>query len=98
MDNPFNLSPSGNAIFNINTKATSGMLFTGIGEMHLNNLVTTTNLPQLSQTCLKKREDEIGSVLETFAKHLTKRTLIKEKELSEQKLDESTTGSTGIDV
>ena len=98
MDNPFNLSPSGNAIFDINTKAASGMLHAGIGEMHLNNLFATMNLPQISHTSLKKREDEIGSVLETFAKHSAESSLINEKELSEQKPDESATGSTGIDV
>ena len=93
-DNPFNISPSGNAIFDINTKAASGMLHAGIGERHLNNLFATMNLPQISHTSLKKREDEIGSVLESFAKQSVESALLKEKELSEQNIEETT----GIDI
>ena len=40
-DNPYNLTPRGNAIFDVNTKAASGMLHAGIGETHLNNLLST---------------------------------------------------------
>ena len=92
------LLPSGNAIFDINTKAASGMLHAGIGERHLNNLFATMNLPQISHTSLKKREDEIGSVLESFTRHSVESALSKEMELSEQNTEESTAGNTGIDI
>lgn len=52
-DNPFDLIPPGSAIFDVNTKAASGMLHAGIGEMHLNNLLCTLNLPQISHKVSK---------------------------------------------
>ena len=79
--------PSGNAIFNINTKVASGMLHAGIGETRVNNLFTTMNLPQISHASLKKRENEIGSVLETFAKESADSALATEKELAEKSLE-----------
>ena len=79
--------PSGNAIFDINTKVASGMLHSGIGETHVNNLFTTMNLPQISHASLKKRENEIGLVLETFAKESADSALATEKELAEKSLE-----------
>ena len=80
--NPFNLSPRGCAIFDINTKAASGMLHAGIGETHLNNLLSTVNLPQISPRILKVREEEIGSAMQTFAKASVDSALMKEQELT----------------
>ena len=97
-NNPFNVSPSGNAIFDVNTKAASGMLHAGIGETHLNNLFTTMNLPQITHRSLKKCENEIGPILESFAKQSAANALMQEKELSEKQAEESETGSFGINV
>ena len=66
-ENPFDLTPCGSAIFDINTKAASGILHAGIGDTHLNNLLSVSNLPQTSHKILKARETEIGSVMQTFA-------------------------------
>ena len=60
------------------------MLHAGIGETHINNLLTTMNLPHISHTSLKKRENEIGSVLEMFAKGSADSALETEKELTKE--------------
>ena len=52
-NNPFDLTPKGCSIFDVNTKAASGILHTGIGETHLNNLLSTLNLPQITHRSLK---------------------------------------------
>ena len=83
-DNEYNVLPHGNAIFDINTKTASGMLHAGIGETHINNLLTTMNLPHISHTSLKKRENEISSVLEKFAKGSADSALETEKELTKE--------------
>ena len=45
VDNPFNLTRPGYTIFDVNTKAASGMLHAGIGETYLNNLLCAMNIP-----------------------------------------------------
>ena len=95
-DNPFNVKTPGSAIFDINTKAACGMIHSGIGEAHLNNLPSTMNLPQISHRCLKERETEIGSAMESLAKKLVDAALKKEFELSLK--DTSMGQQTGIEV
>ena len=63
-NNPFNVLPRGSAIFDVNTKAASGMIHAGIGQSHLNNLLSTLNIPQISHTSLKDREEEIGAIID----------------------------------
>ena len=55
VDNLFNLTRPGYAIFDVNTKAASGMLHAGIGETHLNNLLCAMNIPRISHKSLKQR-------------------------------------------
>ena len=55
------------------------MLHAEIGETHLNNLLTSLNLPLFSRSILKNRENEIGTVLETFAKKSARTALFTEK-------------------
>ena len=95
-DNPFNVKTPGSAIFDINTKAACGMIHSGIGEAHLNNLLSTMNLPQISHQCVKERETEIGSVMESLAKKSVNAALKKEFELSLK--DTSMGQQTGIEV
>ena len=95
-DNEYNVLPHGNAIFYINTKAASGMLHAGIGETHINNMLTTMNLPRIGHKSLKKRENEIGAVLEIFAKGLADSALETEKELTEK--NHEVGGVAGIEV
>ena len=84
--NPFELLPRGCAIFDVNTKAASGMLHAGIGEAHLNNLLSTLNLPQISPRILKVREEEIGSVIQMFANASVDSALVKEQELTNNEI------------
>ena len=60
------------------------MLHAGIGETHLNNLLFTLNLPQISHRILKRREVEIACVIETFAKKSVDNALLKEQELTKK--------------
>ena len=82
VNNPFDLSPRGNAIFDVNTKAASGMLHADIGETHLNNLLSTLNLPRISHRTLKVREEKIGTVIQNFANKSVDAALKKEQELT----------------
>ena len=82
-DNPYDLIPPGSAIFDINTKAALGMLHAGIGEMYLNNLLCTLNLPQISHKSLKVREVKIGCVMQDFANKSVDAALRKEQELTQ---------------
>ena len=59
------------------------MLHAGIGPTDLNNLLTTMNLPEISHRSLKQWEDEIGSVLETYAQNSANSALHEEKNLTE---------------
>ena len=78
-DNPFDINPPGNAIFDVNTKAASGMIHAGMGESDLNNLFSTLNLPTISHRSLKKREIEIGSVMQTHANASVDAALLRDK-------------------
>ena len=46
----------------------SGMLHAGIGASHVNMFLTTMNIPCPTRTTSKKREREVGMILETAAK------------------------------
>ena len=92
-ENPFDRTPPGSAIFDVNTKAASGILHSGIGESDLNSLLSVLNLPQISHKSLKVREVEIGSIIETFANKSVDDALQKEQELTELN-----TGNVGIEV
>ena len=85
-NNPFNVLPHGSAIFDVNTKAASGMIHAGIGQSHLNNLLSTLNIPQISHTSLKDREEEIGAVIETFANNSVDAALMQEQELAAKEM------------
>ena len=70
------------------------MLHAGIGEAHLNNLLSTFSLPQISPRIIKIREEEIGSVMQSFANTSVNHALIKEQELtsSQVSVDENIPG------
>ena len=95
-DNPFDIMPPGNAIFDVNTKAASGIIHAGMGESDLNNLLSTLNLPTISHKSLKKREIEIGSVMQKYANTSADAALIKEQELTQKDL--KITESVGIEI
>ena len=43
------------------------MLHAGIGETHVNNLLTSMNVPPIHHKTLKRREREAGKGIETVA-------------------------------
>ena len=95
-NNTFDLASHGNAIFDVDTKAASGMIHAGAGVTHLNNFLSTLNLPQICHKSLKVREVEIGPVVQSFANKSVDAALIKEQELTQKELNIE--GSVGIEV
>lgn len=83
---------------NINTRAALGSLHAGIGNTHLNNLLSTMNIPTMNHRLFKKREREIGNVVENIARESCKLNLKLEKELAEQSSSPSADGLVGIAV
>ena len=45
-----------------------GMLHAGIGPTHVNAILTSMNVPAVSENTLKAREREVGPVIENVAK------------------------------
>jgi len=48
----------------------SGVLNTGLGEVQLNSLLTTMNVPPISPNNLKIREKEVGDEMIKYAREL----------------------------
>ena len=57
----------GKPTFNINSQAALGCLHTGIGNAHLNNLLSTMNIPTMNHSTFKAREREVGKTVENVA-------------------------------
>ena len=56
-----------------------GMLHAGIGPTHVNAILTSMNVPAVSENTLKAREREVGPVIENFAKSSCLEALEREK-------------------
>ena len=54
------------------------MLHAGIGERHVNNLLSTLNVPGIHQKSLKRREREAGKGLEELTKKSVSDALVLE--------------------
>ena len=83
---------------NINTRAALGSLHAGIGNTHLNNLLSTMNIPTMNHRLFKEREREIGNVVENIAGESCKLNLNLEKVMDEQSSSPSADGLVGIAV
>lgn len=83
-------SPHGQQIFDVNTKLATGMYHSGIGPVQLNNLFTSMNLPNISESLIRRRCDEVGPVLEDLAEESTSKALCEEGHLSATNSIEST--------
>lgn len=59
-----------------------GTLNTGIGLTHLNNVLSSLNIPELHRKTFKTYENEVGPELEKMAEDSCKRATLLEKELS----------------
>jgi hypothetical protein len=55
------------------------MIFCGIGESVVNNLLPALNLPSISHSTLKKREREAGLAIEAVAHETCSETVDVEK-------------------
>ena len=54
--------------FDINTRMALGCLYAGIGQTHINNVLTTLNAPTLNSVTFKLREREVGKAVEGIAR------------------------------
>ena len=54
------------------------MLHAGIGEPHVNNLLTSMNIPPIHHKTLKRRERKAGKGLETVVNRVMAKALLEE--------------------
>ena len=54
--------------FDVNTRVALGCLHAGIGQNHINNLLSTLNAPTINSVTFKLREREVGIAVEGVAK------------------------------
>ena len=66
--------------FDINTRMALGCLHVGIGQTHINNVLSTLNAPTLNSVTFKLREREVGKAVEGIAKSSCQDYLTMEKE------------------
>lgn len=57
----------GPLVSDVNTRAVLGSLHAGMGNTHLNNLLSTMNVPTMNHKLFKRREREVGNALEMVA-------------------------------
>ena len=56
----------------------SGMIHAGLGETHVNNFLTELNIPKSPHKTLKRREREVGSIIDAVGEASCRRSLLKE--------------------
>lgn len=66
--------------FDVNARAALGCLHTGVGNTHLNNLLSILNVPALNSSTFKNREREAGKAIELVAKNSCQQFLNLERE------------------
>ena len=57
----------GSLVSDINTRVVLGSLHAGMGNTHLNNLLSTMNVLTMNHNLFKRREREVGNALEKVA-------------------------------
>ena len=65
--------------FDINTRVALGCLHAGIGQTHINNVLSTINIPTINSSTFKRREREVGKAIENVAKASCGDSVTKEK-------------------
>lgn len=65
--------------FDINTRVALGCLHAGIGQTHINNVLSTSNIPTINSSTFKRREREVGKTIETVARASCQDSLRNEK-------------------
>ena len=73
----------------VNTRAVLGSLHIGIGQTQLNNLLTTLNVPPVSNVLFKRWEREIGNAVEIVTRKSYNEILEKEKKKSRNRISKS---------
>ncbi|XP_078372624.1 uncharacterized protein LOC144656263 [Oculina patagonica] len=66
--------------YDVNTRAALGCLHVGVGNTHLNNLLSTLNIPTMNSSTFKTREREAGKAVEQVAKFSCQHFLNMEKD------------------
>ena len=64
--------PKGPPVFDVNTKVATAMVHVGLGPSHVAETFSVMNIPPPTIRTLKKREREIGPVIEKTAKKAVK--------------------------
>ena len=75
----------GPAAYDSNSRAVLGTLDAGIGETHLNTILTTMNVPPIANNTYKRREREVGLAVEQIAKRSCTNVTTTEKEMEIKK-------------
>ena len=73
-------SAHGPLAFDVNTRAALGCLHTGVGNTHLNNLLSTLNVPAMNSSTFKNQEKEARKAIELVAKNSCQHFLNRERE------------------
>lgn len=84
----------GSLTFDVNSRAALASLHTGIGHTQLNNFLSTMNVPLLNNVTFKKREREVGKVVESLAKKSCHENI--EIEIENAKLSGATADENGL--
>ena len=71
----------GPLVSDINTRAVLGSLHAGMGNTHLNNLMSAMNMPTMNHRLFKRREREVGNDVEKVARESCEMNLNLEKKL-----------------
>ena len=74
----------GPLVSDINTRVVLGSLHAGMGNTHLNNLLSTMNVLTMNHNLFKRREREVGNALEKVATDSCKFNLNLEKKIAEK--------------
>ena len=67
--------------FDVNTRVALGSLHAGIGQSHINNLLSTLNIPSLGSCTFKQREREVGGAIEQVTKNSCQESLMEKEKL-----------------
>ncbi|VDI44533.1 Hypothetical predicted protein [Mytilus galloprovincialis] len=81
-----------NGAFVVNSKAAIGMIHAGMGATHVNNFLAGLNVPPVHSSTIRKKEKEIGKKIQEVAAESCKSVQIKEKDLSNGKVEASFDG------
>nr|XP_034318620.1 uncharacterized protein LOC117686879 [Crassostrea gigas] len=74
---------AGGIAWDVNTKLAAGMIDAGLGEMHVNSLLSAMNIPTIPPKSIKCREREIVPHLADMAEETCRKNLEEEVRLSD---------------